>query len=725
MQEHESRFDGSGFIMLDATNYYTEGETSSISLKLKPEKLTGLVLYLANQAGDQYIALELKKGYLSFKFSVGSKTVEVRSPAPLALQTWYNIKMDRQGMVGSLTVDGNQVAQEGSPDDDGVYQMMTSLYIGGLPGGLTVPVMNQGFAGCISHVMIEPDHVDMEKNMESENVLPSCKVEVKNTLSFSEGNPGHVRMPKAVMNGSLTFSFMFRTRATNGLLFYMVDDTNMFYVSLSMQDGALYLYAHPDNELITTDLQSQPTRFNDNKWHIVSVSIQETPSYRILMHLDDYYVIAPAEVTNIPLLAPGTAYDLYYGGLPENLRPLMSGVAKHEGPFMGCIRDAIVGGVYQDFQAAESIAGASLGECGSTDIVTILPPPKTTVEDTEDVEDSATEEFDPRDLFTGGSGAASKAFGQCKLPASPAYDTDLSAESGMRFGMKNDSFIEYVKKKLPEQMKEKSRFDLEFKTTHENGIILFMKDNERSDFFALLIRNGHLVFSFDCGSGPSKLETEFRVDDGQWHSVDFSRIGNEGKLVFDSREVKVPDAGRFSFSSTKIMEVSPNLYLGGLDEDMAANGDIKRKLEFNGRASVPGFIGCLRKIRFEVTRNNKRKMRPLGRWTKNNHVIPCSNKVENGYFFGPDGSRIKAFKRFRVGIDFDVSMMIKPRNITGLLLAVRGRRDSVVLQLVDGAIQFVVDNGRGPISATFKPDDRFQFCNGEWHEIQGRLISVK
>merc|ERR1712193_389606 len=40
-----------------------------------------------------------------------------------------------------------------------------------------------------------------------------------------------------------------------------------------------------------------------------------------------------------------------------------------------------------------------------------------------------------------------------------------------------------------------------------------------------------------------------------------------------------------------------------------------------------------------------------------------------------------------------------------------------ILKMVDGAIQFMVDNGRGPISATFKPEDPYQFCNGEWHEI--------
>lgn len=91
--------------------------------------------------------------------------------------------------------------------------------------------------------------------------------------------------------------------------------------------------------------------------------------------------------------------------------------------------------------------------------------------------------------------------------------------------------------------------------------------------------------------------------------------------------------------------------------------------------------------------------------------------MEPGYFFGPEGGRIRAETRFRVGLDFDITMMIKPRNLTGILAAVRGRRDYLVLSMDNGAISFTVDNGRGPITAVFKPSDKHEFCNGQWHEI--------
>ena len=88
--------------------------------------------------------------------------------------------------------------------------------------------------------------------------------------------------------------------------------------------------------------------------------------------------------------------------------------------------------------------------------------------------------------------------------------------------------------------------------------------------------------------------------------------------------------------------------------------------------------------------------------------------VEPGYFFGPGGGSImvsnqyifsfsqnatyifistyicvlqvifikQVYRQFRVGLDFDITMSIKPRNITGLLLGIQGRRDYLILQVI-------------------------------------------
>ena len=70
-----------------------------------------------------------------------------------------------------------------------------------------------------------------------------------------------------------------------------------------------------------------------------------------------------------------------------------------------------------------------------------------------------------------------------------------------------------------------------------------------------------------------------------------------------------------------------------------------------------GFVGCLRDFRLKGKR--------IGKWSNNHRsgVKPCSEKVETGTFIGPAGGFIHAFKKFRVGLDFDITMKIKPREV--------------------------------------------------------------
>jgi len=147
--------------------------------------------------------------------------------------------------------------------------------------------------------------------------------------------------------------------------------------------------------------------------------------------------------------------------------------------------------------------------------------------------------------------------------------------------------------------------------------------------------------------------------------------------------------------------------VGGLPSEMLENTDIKRNL----KNVQSGFVGCLKEMR--------ERRATIGKWSKNpkDGVIPCSEKVEPGYFFGANGGYLLAQRRYRVGLDFDITMQIKPRNISGILLAIQGRKDYLMLQMVEGTMTFTVDNGRGPIMAVFKPDSKFKFCDGNWHEI--------
>ena len=83
----------------------------------------------------------------------------------------------------------------------------------------------------------------------------------------------------------------------------------------------------------------------------------------------------------------------------------------------------------------------------------------------------------------------------------------------MRFGNKRETYLEF-KKKL--RLKKRSDFGVEFKTSEADGIIFYIADEKNSDFIALFVKNGKLVYGFNCGSGPVYIESPQPINDGRY-----------------------------------------------------------------------------------------------------------------------------------------------------------------------------------------------------------------
>lgn len=60
---------------------------------------------------------------------------------------------------------------------------------------------------------------------------------------------------------------------------------------------------------------------------------------------------------------------------------------------------------------------------------------------------------------------------------------------------------------------------------------------------------------------------------------------------------------------------------------------------------------------------------------------------------------------------------MKPRTLNGLLLSVYGKSAMFEIQLINGTISLTVNNGDGPFSAVFHPENGQNFCDGEWHTV--------
>lgn len=215
--------------------------------------------------------------------------------------------------------------------------------------------------------------------------------------------------------------------------------------------------------------------------------------------------------------------------------------------------------------------------------------------------------------------------------------------------------------------------------------------------------DGKLYYSFNCGSGPAHLTANEQLHDGLWHTVEFSRVHTTGSLIVDGIEV----ATGASSGNTKTLNMEAPFYLGGIDPDYS------KQIKNNIMDMNDTFDGCLRNFKLNDVSVNDR--------FKSTGVIPCADAVEPGMYMS--GGYLKIKDRFRVGSDFNIKMDIKARTNNGLLASVHGKRHYLILQMINGTINFTVDSGKGPMVTTFTPPYPHFFCDGNWHSVEA--VKVK
>ncbi|ESO88861.1 hypothetical protein LOTGIDRAFT_219009 [Lottia gigantea] len=146
------------------------------------------------------------------------------------------------------------------------------------------------------------------------------------------------------------------------------------------------------------------------------------------------------------------------------------------------------------------------------------------------------------------------------------------------------SFISYptIKKGLL-QMNAKIMFKA---NSLDDGIILYnaQQQDGRGDFVAILIKDGHIEYKYDTGSGIAKLRSRRPVQLGEWTSVVAEREGRDGTLMVNNEEpVNVTSAGK-----TIGLNLKRPLYLGGVDPQDSISSSV---------GTLSGFVGCIAELK--------------------------------------------------------------------------------------------------------------------------------
>ncbi|MEE6482438.1 hypothetical protein FKM82_013243 [Ascaphus truei] len=152
----------------------------------------------------------------------------------------------------------------------------------------------------------------------------------------------------------------------------------------------------------------------------------------------------------------------------------------------------------------------------------------------------------------------------------------------------DDSFIALPKHMFPRSRPEAPEtIELEVRTTSLNGVILWqgMEENEQGkgkDFISLGLKDGHLRFSYQLGSGEANILSEDPVNDGEWHKITAIREGKAGSIQVDGEEMVIGNSpGKNIMVNTK-----GSVYVGG-----APNVKI-----LTGGKFLSGITGCIKNL---------------------------------------------------------------------------------------------------------------------------------
>ncbi|XP_033329969.2 laminin subunit alpha [Megalopta genalis] len=719
------RFDKHGYAILskNASQISPDKKKFSIKLTFKTFSEDGLI-YLMGK-GKQFLSLEMRNGHVLYQYDLGEGETNITSVNKYNDGNWHNLEALRFEKMGVLKVDGVDMVSSKAFGNNKNLVSSDHLYFGGYPPNTRHPyeqVTNDGFEGCIDDVVILDTVVDLTRNVQAFGVIPGCPVRFASLVSFEENMPGYVKWPNITLQDTLQVNLKFKTLASDGLIFYVSDPETGAVSFLSLIDGVLVFNS------LSEPLRSSSSgiKFNDNEWHVVTATHSKNS---LQLDIDDTKTytndIAPSTL-NIPL------GSLYIGGLSATFGIPPTGEMT---PFVGCIGDTTLNGVIINFANTTERPRAFLGKCKGGDpsgvpaIVEpepdVLPPllptesPDDNIEvstpinvidvdsekDIDDEEPGLEGRIHYHDKITTTTETISTTqtqppyyVDQCSLPYYPAIDPEL--DNSWRFGTARNSRLEY--RSLNGRYKDNYDIQIDVKTIAEEGIIFYASDLNDRNLIAVYVSDGKIHYKFDCGNGPELLVSEKKINDNHWHLVEFKRQGSSGKLIIDEED---PVSTGYAQGNMNTMNVIPPFYVGGIQQDTLGK-------VFNMIGTNKTFNGCLGNFMVNG--------QPVGEPMNKVGVIPCSQKVESGLFFYPgNGSNLfRAGDRFTVGRNVDIQMDIKPRSTSGHLLSVHGKRDYLILEMINGTVKFLVKTAKGTIETSFEPMNPNSLCDGKWHNIR-------
>uniref|UniRef100_A0A914PDU2 Laminin G domain-containing protein n=1 Tax=Panagrolaimus davidi TaxID=227884 RepID=A0A914PDU2_9BILA len=538
-----------------------------------------------------------------------------------------------------------------------------------------------GFVGCIQ--LIKPNQVselDLDHPIRSQRKEPGCEFKDAQLLP-ADGvigfpKPGYLVTESIKLGTNSSLAFNMRTKNSNAVLLYQKalkkkgkratdEDEKTFFV-FYIFNGRLIVHLGTDHsDRLKRPSLSSNQSYNDGRLHSVffarngnSIEVRIDDREILKGHLPDDTII-------------GTENSkLYFGGLPDWASKEKKDDMGTSEPLIGCLSD-----FYFNFEKWSIIPEehhAQLGTCAFDDDITTETDESPADEQKSferknsklSVQRAAPTFVSSSSSDSPESAALLSSFDQnlvgaipltetCRAPS--MKETEAQIAEGARYGATESSHSK-INFASPYPDFKSFKLDFLFRTESPNGTLWVWANYKKYTlYFFLYLEDGFLTLDVK-GKDTAVKQLQYKerkLNDGEWHAVDFRKQEHEIQLQVDNLAVETLKDVPHPRVTRKRM------FIGGVIS--------RHKKEFN--FTRPSFNGCIKDF---VVDGISRDLH-----SKSRDVILCKNTNDVAYIHHGGYASFSALKSFSntEPNTIEISFKLRSTTNTGLLFALLSQQE--------------------------------------------------
>ncbi|NWU64822.1 LAMA2 protein, partial [Pterocles burchelli] len=365
-----------------------KGTYNTVIINVKTVVADNLLFYLGSAKFTDFLAIEMRKGKVSFLWDVGSGVGRVEYP-DLTIDDGfcYFVKISRTGKNGTISVralDGPKASivpatfSAVSPPGYTILDVDANamLFVGGLTEKIkkSDAVRVTTFTGCMGETFLDSKPIGLWNFRDIEGDCKGCAVspqvaDGEGTVQFDGDSYAMVSRPIRWNPNISTVMFKFRTFSSNALLMYLATDDLKDFMSVELSEGRIKV-SYDLGSGTASVISNQ--NHNDGKWKSFTLSRIQKQANISIVDIDTN------EEETIATTSTGSHFGLnlkghekiYFGGLPtlRNLRPEVN-LKK----YTGCLKEIEISRTPYNILSSPDFVGLTKG-CTLENIYTVSFP---------------------------------------------------------------------------------------------------------------------------------------------------------------------------------------------------------------------------------------------------------------------------------------------------------------------------------------------------------------